>query len=107
MGKVMNQIINVSGGPSARDGVISIEDAAANSSMDVIHGFLKEFGKTHCGQNTAIYENPAKAVLRAPDYELNVQVTAANEADGCYNLAYSIEELGPSKPGLIAKILRR
>ncbi len=71
---------------------IEIEAHKGQTCMDVMHKFLKEFRSTGASPvNTAIYENPAHAVMSAESYALKVWVTQKDEDSALFNIRYEID----------------
>lgn len=72
--------------------IISVADYSDMTCMDVMHRFLKEF-RAAASQpaNTAIFENPAHAVMTSKRYTLKLWVTERVGEDNLFDIKYEIE----------------
>ena len=78
--------------PAAPARFITISEMPELTCMDVMHRFLKEFrGAGHYTANTAIFENPAHAVMTEDTYILKLWVTERDGKAGLFDLKYEIE----------------
>jgi len=89
---------------------IEIETQPGRACMDIMHQFLKEFRSTGASpSNTAIYENPAHAIMTAESYTLKVWVTQKDEDAALFDLRYQIDgDFSPTSVsgGFLTKLSR-
>ncbi len=85
---------------------IEIVAPGVSAPMDVMHTFLKELRLTGAkAANTAIFENPAHAVMKSTDYTLKVWVNPAQAKTGAFKLTYAIKEQPEPRKGLLSRLL--
>lgn len=77
--------------PDTDTRVIEIPTEPDLTCMDVMHRFLKVFRSTGASPaNTAIFENPAHAIMTAKNYTLKVWVSRHAGETALFDLKYEI-----------------